>query len=150
LVFDRHTLRCIAPPTEDCEAPSTAAPFLDEDDDDLPPRRGQQNLEDEEENLPPPRPQQAKNNNNAPVPLQQRPNNNNNRPRNWKVERTGLIPTMLIVDVKFDYNNLNTALYFANIESFFKEICKNALLFIYVKNVPYAIKSKNENDTTGS
>jgi Chitin binding Peritrophin-A domain len=82
LVFDRHTLRCIAPPTEDCEAPSTAAPFLDEDDDDLPPRRGQQNLEDEEENLPPPRPQQAKNNNNAPVPLQQRPNNNNNRPRN--------------------------------------------------------------------
>jgi hypothetical protein len=81
LVFDRHTLRCVAPPTEDCEAPSTAAPFI-EDDDDLPPRKGQQDLDDEE-NLPPPRPQQARqpNNNAAPRPIS---NNNNNRPRNWK------------------------------------------------------------------
>ncbi|XP_059479955.1 protein obstructor-E-like [Neocloeon triangulifer] len=79
LVFDRRTLRCIAPPTEDCEAPPTPAPFVDEDDDT--PQRGGQSLEEEEENVPAPRPQQAR------QPQQARPsnnnnNNNNNRPRN--------------------------------------------------------------------
>jgi hypothetical protein len=59
LVFDRRTLRCIAPPTEDCEAPTTQAPLPEDDDDDnenIPSRRNNnpQSLddEDEEENIP--------------------------------------------------------------------------------------------------
>ncbi|XP_027852284.2 involucrin-like [Aphis gossypii] len=58
LVFDRRTLRCVVPPTEDCEVPTTPAPSPD----DLP-----SNEDDGEENVP----QQAKATA-APAPQQQR------------------------------------------------------------------------------
>lgn len=32
LVFDRRSLRCVVPPTEDCEIPTTTTPLPDEDD----------------------------------------------------------------------------------------------------------------------
>lgn len=35
LVFDRRSLRCVVPPTEDCDVPTTQTP-LDEDIPDLP------------------------------------------------------------------------------------------------------------------
>ncbi|RZF39266.1 hypothetical protein LSTR_LSTR012310 [Laodelphax striatellus] len=38
LVFDRRSLRCVVPPTEDCEVPTTPAPAPGEEDD------GEQNL----------------------------------------------------------------------------------------------------------
>ncbi|XP_014252169.1 protein obstructor-E-like [Cimex lectularius] len=45
LVFDKRTLRCVVPPTDDCEVPTTVAPPPEEaDEDDLP-------------NVPQPRPQ---------------------------------------------------------------------------------------------
>lgn len=43
LVFDKRSLRCVVPPTEDCEVPTTPAPGPDDIDN------------DEEENVPPAR-----------------------------------------------------------------------------------------------
>ncbi|CAB0016313.1 unnamed protein product, partial [Nesidiocoris tenuis] len=48
LVFDKRTLRCVVPPTEDCEVPTTIAPPPEEEDEGpnvpqgAPPQRGQQ------------------------------------------------------------------------------------------------------------
>lgn len=36
LVFDRRSLRCVVPPTEDCAVPTTPAPVHPLDDDDEP------------------------------------------------------------------------------------------------------------------
>ncbi|XP_060812712.1 protein obstructor-E-like [Bombus pascuorum] len=67
LVFDRRSLRCVVPPTEDCDVPTTP-PNLEGD---LPEGRNEQ--EPEEENLPPgvpPLPAGA-----LPIPLRARPRN---------------------------------------------------------------------------
>lgn len=67
LVFDRRSLRCVVPPTEDCDVPTTP-PSLEGD---LPDGRNEQ--EPEEENLPPgvpPLPAGA-----LPIPLRSRPRN---------------------------------------------------------------------------
>lgn len=32
LVFDKHSLRCVVPPTEECDIPSTPAPLEDQPD----------------------------------------------------------------------------------------------------------------------
>lgn len=53
LVFDKRSLRCVVPPTEDCEVPTTPAPGPD----DLP------DGDDEVENLPPGRGQQSQQSN---------------------------------------------------------------------------------------
>uniref|UniRef100_A0ABD2W2D4 Chitin-binding type-2 domain-containing protein n=1 Tax=Trichogramma kaykai TaxID=54128 RepID=A0ABD2W2D4_9HYME len=61
LVFDRRSLRCVVPPTEDCDVPPTPAGY----DGELGPDGNAQ--EPEEENLPPgvsPLPPQVSNNNN--------------------------------------------------------------------------------------
>lgn len=66
LVFDRRSLRCVVPPTEDCDVPTTP-PNLEGDLND----RNEQ--EDGEENLPPgvaPLPSGA-----VPIPLRARPRN---------------------------------------------------------------------------
>ena len=47
LVFDRRSLRCVVPPTEDCEVPTTP-PYIESD---LPDNRNQQ--EPDEENFSP-------------------------------------------------------------------------------------------------
>lgn len=62
LVFDRRSLRCVVPPTEDCDVPSTLPPptIQDEELDNIPqnnpknrrPQQGQQNTPDFP-NLPP-------------------------------------------------------------------------------------------------
>lgn len=44
LVFDRRSLRCVVPPTEDCDVPTTPAPEFEEE---------QQNLPENIPNLPP-------------------------------------------------------------------------------------------------
>ncbi|XP_071442389.1 protein obstructor-E-like [Hetaerina americana] len=58
LVFDKRSLRCVVPPTEDCEVPTTPPP---EEEEEAPRGRGQQQgggrFDDEEENIP--RPGQA-------------------------------------------------------------------------------------------
>ncbi|XP_035735217.1 protein obstructor-E-like [Vespa mandarinia] len=67
LVFDRRSLRCVVPPTEDCDVPTTQ-PSLDGDLQD-----GRIEQEPEEENLPPgvpPLPAGA-----LPIPLRARPRN---------------------------------------------------------------------------
>jgi len=67
LVFDRRSLRCVVPPTEDCDVPTTPPPTEGE----LPDGRNEQ--EPEEENLPPgvpPLPSGA-----LPIPLRARPRN---------------------------------------------------------------------------
>lgn len=67
LVFDRRSLRCVVPPTEDCDVPTTPATL----DGELPDDRNEQ--EPEEENLPPgvpPLPSGA-----VPIPLRARPRN---------------------------------------------------------------------------
>lgn len=33
LVFDRRSLRCVVPPTEDCDVPTTPAPQLQDEED---------------------------------------------------------------------------------------------------------------------
>lgn len=33
LVFDKHSLRCVVPPTEDCDIPVTQAPVEDQPND---------------------------------------------------------------------------------------------------------------------
>ncbi|XP_069696436.1 protein obstructor-E-like isoform X1 [Periplaneta americana] len=76
LVFDRRSLRCVVPPTEDCEVPTTQAPLPDELEQD-----GEQNIPN-----PPPRsnrPQQRANGDEpinlppgaVPLPLRNRPRN---------------------------------------------------------------------------
>ena len=62
LVFDRRSLRCVVPPTEDCDVPTTPAGL----DGDLP-DNNRNEQEPEEENLPPgvaPLPQGA-----IPIPI---------------------------------------------------------------------------------
>lgn len=73
LVFDRRTLRCVVPPTEDCEVPTTPAPSPD----DLP-----SNEEDGEENVPSQQPQiqQAKIVN-TPAPAAQRQQQRSQQPQ---------------------------------------------------------------------
>ncbi|XP_065169836.1 protein obstructor-E-like [Atheta coriaria] len=84
LVFDRRSLRCVVPPTEDCDVPSTIAPQLA--------------LDDEEENVPnlPQRPKNGGGNNNnlgggdgqnfnlppGAIAVPNKGNQQNNRPRN--------------------------------------------------------------------
>lgn len=67
LVFDRRSLRCVVPPTEDCDVPTTPPPTEGELSD------GRNEQEPEEENLPPgvpPLPSGA-----LPIPLRARPRN---------------------------------------------------------------------------
>ncbi|KAJ0180955.1 hypothetical protein K1T71_003040 [Dendrolimus kikuchii] len=42
LVFDRRSLRCVVPPTEDCDVPTTTPPPPEEDNQELRPRETQQ------------------------------------------------------------------------------------------------------------
>lgn len=67
LVFDRRSLRCVVPPTEDCEVPTTPPSTEKESPD------GNNEEEPEEENLPPgvpPLPAGA-----VPIALRNRPRN---------------------------------------------------------------------------
>ena len=74
LVFDRRSLRCVVPPTEDCEVPTTQPPLPDELE-----QEGEQNIP----NQPPRsnRPQQQGNEpinlppGAVPIPLRNRPRN---------------------------------------------------------------------------
>lgn len=63
LVFDRRSLRCVVPPTEDCEVPTTQPPLPDELEQD-----GEQNIPNAaaRPNLPPGA---------VPLPVRNRPRN---------------------------------------------------------------------------
>jgi len=36
LVFDRKSLRCVVPPTEECDVPTTPAPIPEDEEDNIP------------------------------------------------------------------------------------------------------------------
>lgn len=40
LVFDRRSLRCVVPPTEDCDVPTTPAPFEEDGEQNVPQKPG--------------------------------------------------------------------------------------------------------------
>ncbi|XP_021929040.1 protein obstructor-E-like [Zootermopsis nevadensis] len=72
LVFDRRSLRCVVPPTEDCEVPTTQPPLLDELEQEgeqnipNPPHRSNRPQQQDPVNLPPGA---------VPLPLRNRPRN---------------------------------------------------------------------------
>lgn len=55
LVFDRHSLRCVVPPTDDCDIPSTPPPPQPEEDEDNLPENNPKNKQAKADlpNLPP-------------------------------------------------------------------------------------------------
>ncbi|CRK97609.1 CLUMA_CG010995, isoform A [Clunio marinus] len=68
LVFDRHSLRCVVPPTDDCDAPATPAP----NDDPAEAERGQRNIYTEAQAS---QPQQSQQQNQQQQKLAGRPRN---------------------------------------------------------------------------